>query len=303
MNAPRIFRELVAAGPVACVGAYDGLSARWIDSSGARAIYVSGFAAAAAAFGYADLGIVSQTEMAEHIRRICRCTSLPVIADADTGFGGTLNVERTVREWERAGAAGLHLEDQGFPKRCGHVAGKTVIPAEEMQLKVKAAIDARENPDFFIIARTDAIAVNGLADAIDRCKRYVDAGADSIFVDAPESEEQLVQIHDALKGLGKPLVYNSARTGKSPVLTEKRLAELGYGIVLYPIEGLLAAHKAMREALAAVIAAGTTDAAAHQLASFRDINTLVGLEEHLQHEAASANAAAKPIPTLPGESK
>ncbi|MDO9406309.1 MAG: isocitrate lyase/PEP mutase family protein [Polaromonas sp.] len=290
MNAPRKFRELLAAGPVACIGAYDGLSARWIDTSGARAVYISGFAAAAAAFGYADLGIVSQTEMAEHIRRICRCTSLPVIADADTGFGGALNVERTVQEWERAGAAGLHLEDQGFPKRCGHVAGKTLIPADEMVLKVKAALAARENPDFFIIARTDAIAVNGLADAIDRCKRYADAGADGIFVDAPESVEQLKEIHEALKGLGKPLVYNSARTGKSPVLTEQQLAGLGYPIVLYPIEGLLASHQAMRAVLTDIMAAGTTEVAVDRMAGFRDINTLVGLEQHLQREADASRA-------------
>jgi methylisocitrate lyase len=300
MNPSRLFRELLAAGPVACVGAYDALSARWIDTSGARAVYVSGFAAAASAFGVADLGIVSQTEMAEHIRRICSSTRLPVIADADTGFGGTLNVARTVVEWERAGAAGLHLEDQGFPKRCGHVAGKSVIPVEEMAMKIEAALRARTNPDFFIIARTDALAVNGLDDAIARCRRYAAVGADAIFVDAPESVEQLATIAAALKDLGKPLVYNSASTGKSPVLTEKQLAELGYPIVLYPIEAMLAAHKAMREALGAIIAAGTTQAAAGQLASFRDINTLVGMEAHLASEAAlTAGRAGSPVTGSP----
>lgn len=285
-NRPRQFRALLATGPVACIGAYDGLSARWIDQSGAKAVYISGFAAAASAFGAADLGLVSQSEMAEHIRRICRCTTLPVIADADTGFGGTLNVERTVQEWEHAGAAGLHLEDQGFPKRCGHVAGKSVIPAAEMQLKITAALRARTNSDFFVIARTDALATHGLDEAIERCKRYADSGADALFVDAPASVEQLATIADALQGFGKPLVYNSARTGKSPVLTERQLAELGYPIVLYPIEGMLAAHKAMGLALSSILRAGTTEAAAADLASFRDINSLVGMEQHLAREAA-----------------
>ncbi len=279
------FRALVAAGPVACVGAYDAMSARLVDASGAKAMYVSGFAAAAAAFGYPDLGLVSQTEMAEHLRRICRCTRLPVIADADTGFGGTLNAARTVELWEDAGAAGLHLEDQVFPKRCGHIAGKNVISAADMVAKLRAALAARRDPDFFVIARTDAVAVTGLDDAIERCLRYAEAGADALFVDAPESEAQLVAIERALRGSGKPLLFNSARTGKSPILTEARLAELGYRIVIYPIEALLASHRAVQSALAAIVAAGTTDAIADQMSSFHDINALVDLPGFVRREA------------------
>jgi len=285
MSAGRLFRHRLAAGPIACVGAYDALSARTIEALGARAMYVSGFAAAASAFGLPDLGIVSQSEMAEHVRRICRSTTLPVIADADTGYGGPLNVERTVREWEDAGAAGLHLEDQVFPKRCGHIAGKAVIPAGEFEDKLRAALGARRDPDFFVIARTDALAVHGMDDTIARCRRFAAAGADAIFVDAPTSEGDLVTIADALRSTGKPLVFNSARTGKSPVLTERRLAELGYPIVLYPIEAMLAAHRAVAEAMRAIIDAGTTDAAAARTSTFGQINELVDLAGHVAREA------------------
>lgn len=288
MSAGSEFRRRLAAGPIACVGAYDALSARTLESLGARALYVSGFAAAASAFGLPDLGIVSQTEMAEHVRRICRSTPLPVIADADTGYGGALNVERTVREWEAAGAAGLHLEDQVYPKRCGHLAGKEVIPAAEYEHKLRAALAARRDPAFFVIARTDALAVHGLEDTIDRCRRYARAGADAIFVDAPTSEAELAALAAALRDTGKPLVFNSARTGKSPVLAERRLAELGYPIVLYPIEAMLAAQLAVREAMAAIMRAGTTEAARPSLATFREINALVDLDGHVAREKLSS---------------
>lgn len=285
MSSGRLFRRRLAAGPIACVGAFDALSARTIEALGAQAMYVSGFAAAASAFGLPDLGIVSQSEMAEHVRRICRSTTLPVIADADTGYGGPLNVERTVREWEDAGAAGLHLEDQVFPKRCGHIAGKAVIPAAEFEDKLRAALGARRDPDFFVIARTDALAVHGMDDTIARCHRFAAAGADAIFVDAPTSEGDLVAIAGALRDTGKPLVFNSARTGKSPILTERRLAELGYPIVLYPIEAMLASHFAIRQAMAAIMSAGTTDAAKAGLSTFHDINAVVDLAGHVAREA------------------
>jgi 2-methylisocitrate lyase-like PEP mutase family enzyme len=280
------FRALVQQGPVACLGAYDAMTSRLVQEVGARAMYVSGFAAAAAALGYADLGLVSQTEMAEHLRRICRVTDLPVIADADTGYGGILSVQRTVELWESAGAAGLHLEDQGFPKKCGHIAGKTVIPADEMVQKIKAALTARKEPGFYVIARTDAIAVTGFADALDRCRRYAEAGADALFVDAPESIEQLQQIGQALKGCGKPLVFNSARTGKSPFLSEKQLQELGFGIVLYPIEALTAAHRAVKDVLATIAREGNTDAVASRISTFGEINELVKLKEFVQREGS-----------------
>jgi len=270
------------------MGAYDAMTAMIAQQAGAKALYISGYAAAASAFGLPDLGIVSQAEMVEHIRRICQASSLPVIADGDTGYGGILNVERTIREWESAGAAGLHLEDQGFPKRCGHVAGKQVIPITEMEQKIAAALNARTDPEFFVIARTDALAVNGIEDTLERCRRYAEAGADAIFVDAPESEAQLDQIHNALSASNKPLVYNSARTGKSPFLTEKRLAELGYPIVLYPLAALLAAHHAVNVAMGQILRDGSTNSAATAMSTFQQLNDMLGMTRYVEREAAHA---------------
>lgn len=276
------FRALVAQGPVACIGAFDALSAKVITSIGARAMYVSGFAAAASAFGEPDLGVITQSEMAEHIRRICRATPLPVIADADTGYGGVLNVERTVRDWEAAGAAGLHLEDQVYPKRCGHLAGKEVIALDEYLSKLRAALRARSDPDFFIIARTDTLAVHGMEDTLRRCMAFADAGADAVFVDAPRSVDDLQAIASAMHGSGVPLVFNSARTGRSPVLDEVRLADLGYPIVLYPLEAMLIAQSAVRESVRAMMHARTTEIVSDRMLMFNEVNSLVGLPEALK---------------------
>lgn len=279
------FRELLAREPIACVGAFDALSAKVITSIGARAVYVSGFAAAASAFGEADLGVVTQSEMAEHVRRICRATPLPVIADADTGYGGVLNVERTVHDWEAAGAAGLHLEDQVFPKRCGHLAGKEVIPLEEYLSKLRAALAARSDPDFFIIARTDTLAVHGMDDTLRRCKAFADAGADAVFVDAPRSVEDLEAIASAMRDSGVPLVFNSARTGRSPVLDEGHLANLGYPIVLYPLEAMLIAQYAVRDSVRSMLHARTTEIVSDRMLTFNEVNSVVGLQEALKRSS------------------
>jgi 2-methylisocitrate lyase-like PEP mutase family enzyme len=276
------FRALLAQGPIACVGAFDALSAKVISSVGARAVYVSGFAAAASAFGEPDLGTVSQTEMAEHVRRICRATPLPVIADADTGYGGILNVERAVRDWESAGAAGLHLEDQVFPKRCGHLAGKEVIALDEYLTKLRAALAARSDPNFFIIARTDALAVHGMEDTLHRCRAFAAAGADAVFVDAPRSVDDLREIAEAMRETRVPLVFNSARTGRSPVLDEARLADLGYEIVLYPLEAMQLAQHAVLDGIRSMMEARTTEAIAHRMLKFDEANALVGLAEALR---------------------
>jgi 2-methylisocitrate lyase-like PEP mutase family enzyme len=283
------FRALLAHGPIACVGAFDALSAKVITSIGARAVYVSGFAAAASAFGEADLGVVTQSEMAEHIRRICRATPLPVIAYADTGYGGVLNVERTVRDWESAGAAGLHLEDQVFPKRCGHLAGKEVIPLDEYLSKLRAALAARSDPNFFIIARTDALAVHGMDDTLRRCEAFAAAGADAVFVDSPRSVDDLKAIASAMRDSGVPLVFNSARTGRSPVLVEGRLADLGYPIVLYPLEAMLIAQHAVREHVRALMHARTTELVSDRMLMFDEVNSLVGLQEALKRSSGTGS--------------
>ncbi len=282
------FRALLAGSTVSCMGVYDAMTALLAQEAGAKALYISGFAAAAVSAGVPDVGLISQAEMAEHIRRICRATRLPVIADADTGYGGVLNAQRTVQLWEEAGAAGLHIEDQVYPKRCGHIAGKEVIPAAEMVQKIKGALDARKSPDFFIIARTDAVAVTGLADAIARCKAYAAAGADALFVDAPESEQQLMTINQELKSLGKPLLFNSARTGKSPFLTEQRLRELGFTIVIYPVEAMLAAHAAAKAVMRSILETGGTDTAAASMTTFQAFNDFIGLQQHLDRESSYA---------------
>lgn len=284
MTRAEALRRLMSAPPVLCLGVYDAMTSKLAEAAGAKALYVSGYAASAVRLGEPDLGLISQTEMADHIGRICGATSLPVIADSDTGYGGIAAAERTVRLWEQAGAAGLHMEDQVFPKRCGHVTGKQVIPTREMVLKLKAACAARTDPDFVIISRTDAIAVTGLADALDRCKAYADAGADVLFLDAPESEAQLVAIDAALRPLGKPLLFNSARTLKSPVLPARRLAELGYGVVIFPIEALMAAHKLLGGFYRSLAADGDTEALASQMTTFRDFNEFIGMTRAIEAE-------------------
>ena len=284
MGAGAKFRALTGAQPIQCIGVSDAMTARLAEQCGALALYVSGYVAAAVVTGAPDIGIINQNEMFEHIRRICRATSLPVIADADTGYGGILAVQRTVRLWEEAGAAGLHMEDQVMPKRCGHIAGKAVIPTAEMVQKLRAAQDARRDPDFFLIARTDAVAVSGLADALDRCRAYAEAGADALFVDAPESMDHMRRIADELGPLGKPLLFNAARTGKSPSLSRTELQALGFGIVIYPLEAMLAAHRAAAAAMLAILRDGQVDAMADQLTSFQDFNRFIGLPEMIEDE-------------------
>lgn len=288
MSTSKYFRQLLEDGQVACLGAYDAMTARLAENAGAKAVYVSGFAAAAIRLGKPDLGLISQTEMADHIGRICAATTRPVIADADTAYGGPLNVQRTVRLWEQAGAAGLHIEDQVFPKKCGHIAGKAVVPVADMVQKLRAAVAGRQSPDFFIIARTDAAAVTSLDDAIDRCKRYADAGVDGLFVDAPESVEHLRLIAAELSPLGKTLVFNCARTLKSPVVKAADLADLGYGLIFYPIEAMLSAYKAIEQTYQTLLAEGSTDAVADRMTTFADFNRFIGLAEHVEMEGRFA---------------
>lgn len=272
------FRELFKTPPFVCMGAFDAVTALLAEQSGAPAVFVSGFTASAVIAGEPDFGVLSQTEMFEHIRRICRVTSVPVFADADTGYGGPLEARRTMKLWEEAGASALHLEDQVQPKKCGHFAGKELISVSEMQQKLLAMIEARTDPDFFIVARTDAVAVTGIDDAIARLRSYAEVGADGLYVDAPESMEQLARIGRELKPLGKPLLFNMARSGKSPYLTLREAHELGFDFVLCPVEPLLAMHKAVKDMMRTFMQEGTTNAIADQITSFHDFNSFVGLE-------------------------
>ena len=280
------FRELLKSPPFVCLGAHDAVTAKLAEQAGAKAIYVSGFAASAIVAGQPDVGLLTQTEMFEHIRRICRVTSLPVFADADTGYGGILDVQRTIRLWEEAGASVLHLEDQAVPKKCGHFAGKQVIPKEEMQAKLRAMLAARSDPDFFVVARTDAIAVTGLNDAIERLQAYAEAGADGLYADAPESIEQMQELVRRLKPLGKPILFNMARSGKSPYLKLDEVYKLGFDYALCPIEPMFAMHKAVKEMMEIFMREGSTDAVADRMTSFEDFNRFVGLDAAVAQEAS-----------------
>jgi len=273
------FRELLKTPPFVCMGAHDAVTAKLAEQTGAKAIYVSGFVASAIVAGQPDFGVLSQTEMFDHIRRICRVTTLPVFADADTGYGGVLDAQRTMTLWEEAGASVLHLEDQAMPKKCGHFAGKQLVPPEEMQQKLRAMLDARRDPDFFIVARTDAVAVTGLDDAIARLKSYAAVGADGLYVDAAESVEQLRTIARELRPLGKPLLFNMVRSGKSPYLSLKEIYELGFDYALCPIEPMLAMHKAVKEMMEVFMREESTNAIADRLTPFNEFNNFVGLPD------------------------
>jgi len=280
---------LLRKPPFVCLGAHDAVTAMLAEQAGAKAIYVSGFAASAIIAGQPDFGVLTQTEMFEHIRRICRVTTLPVFADADTGYGGVHDAQRTIALWEEAGASVLHLEDQAMPKKCGHFAGKQLVPAEEMRRKLRAMLEARRDPDFFIVARTDAVAVSGLDDAIRRLQSYAEVGADGLYVDAPDSVEQLKEISRRLKPLGKPLLFNMARSGKSPYLSLKDVYDLGFDYALCPIEPLFAMHKAVKEMMEIFMREGSTNAIADRLTSFDEFNRFVGLPEVIERDKRFAS--------------
>jgi len=261
------------------VGAYDALSARLVEQSGFNCIYLGGFAAATSMLGVPDLGILTLPEMADHIRRIAAVTTKPIIADADNGHGNSVNVARTVAMFEAAGASGIHMEDQVMPKKCGHLAGKVLVPQQDMINKLRAAQQARANKDFVIIARTDAIAVDGLDAAITRARSYAEAGADALFLDAPESMEQLERIGKELASTGKPLVFNAASTGKTPELSVAQCRALGFGIVLYPIEPLLAAMDGALAVMKAIRETGELKRVRPRMSTFAQIKDAVGFPD------------------------
>jgi len=280
---PARLRELLNSGQTIVVpGAFDPLAARLVEEAGFAAVYMTGFGTSAALLGRPDVGLLTMTEMADSAGRIAACVDIPLIADADTGYGNPLNVIRTVGAYEAAGVAGLHIEDQVAPKKCGHMEGKLVIGADEMAQKVKAAVDARTDPDFVIIARTDARAVEGLDSALDRARRYRDAGADVLFIEALVSEAEIEAAAAAFPDV--PLLFNWAEGGKTPPVSLDRLTELGYRIVIFPIGTLLAATAAMRRILKEIAASGTPASLLGELPTFGDFTDFIGLPEVRQIE-------------------
>jgi 2,3-dimethylmalate lyase len=277
-GAPARLRELLNSGQtVVAPGAFDPLAARLVEEAGFAAVYMTGFGTSAALLGRPDVGLLTMTEMADSAGRIAACVDIPLIADADTGYGNPLNVIRTVGAYEAAGVAGLHIEDQVAPKKCGHMEGKQVIAADEMAQKVRAAVDARTDPDFVIIARTDARAVEGLDSALDRARRYRDAGADVLFIEALVSEAEIEAAAAAFPDV--PLLFNWAEGGKTPPVGLDRLTELGYRIVIFPIGTLLAATAAMRRILREIAAAGTPASLLGELPTFGEFTDFIGLPE------------------------
>ena len=276
MNKTRIHEVLDQCGSIAFPGIYDTLSAAIAERNGFPMAFISGYSVAATRIGEPDFGLLTQTEITTAARSICGSVNIPVLVDADTGYGNPLNVHRTVLELIRAGAAGCFLEDQMWPKKCGHMRGKRVIEHDEFVQKIRAAVDARNGRDFFIVARTDAEQVLGLDQAIRRVQAARESGADASFVEAPSSIDQLAEIG---RRAPRPLVANMIEGGKTPVLQQQELSQMGFQLILYPLSGLYASAAAVDSIYAKLKADGTTIDSRTDLMNFQRFNELIGVEE------------------------
>ena len=276
MSITRIHGILDQVGSLAFPGVYDTLSAKLARQAGFPVAFISGYSVAATAIGEPDLGLLTQTEMIERARRVCGSVDIPIIVDADTGYGNPLNVYRTVKELIAAGTAGCFLEDQVWPKKCGHMRGKRVVEREEYIQKIRAAAEARGSADFFIVARTDALAPVGMDEAIARVTAAREAGADASFVEAPPSLDLLAEVG---RRAPKPMVANMLEGGKTPVLPQAQLAEMGFQLILYPLTALFAAAWAIGNFYRKLRADGTTLGEEERLLSFSEFNALIGVDE------------------------
>jgi 2-methylisocitrate lyase-like PEP mutase family enzyme len=277
-------KALIAAPEILVMpGVHDALGCRLAEAAGFSAITAGGYGATATLLGRPDSSQLSLTELSEMYSRFCDATSLPLLADADTGFGNVTNVARVVNLYEKAGVAGLFIEDQVFPKRCGHMSGKAVIPVADWIAKIKAALDARVDPDLVIMARTDAIAVNGIDDAIERARLAREAGADLIFVEAPTRAEDMRRICTEVPG---PCLANNVETGLSPLLSAAELQAIGYAAVVFPVAATYAVAYALRNLFATIRATGSTATFLPQMLEFNEFNDLVGLSAQRSREAA-----------------
>ena len=279
MSARRTLRSLVAPKHGLVVpGAYDGVSARLVERAGFPAVYMTGYGTSASRLGLPDLGYAGLAEMADHARNLAAAVSIPLIADADTGYGNALGVRRTVQAYEAAGVAALHIEDQVAPKRCGHLSGHQLVPLAEFAGKIRAAVDARRDPDLMIIARTDAISAVDFDEALRRGEAAVGAGADVLFIEAPRDEAQVERVATAFD---TPLLYNYASGGRSPMLPFPRLRALGYALILLPIDTLLVAAKAMTGFLAALRAGDDVCSLGDHSMRFAEFTALIGATEQM----------------------
>jgi len=284
----RLLRNAWAESAVAVPGAFNALTAKMAERLGFKAVYLSGGALSAGWAGVPDIGLLTQTEFAEQAAVIARATGLPLLCDADTGFGEALHVERTVRLYEQAGAAGLHLEDQVMPKRCGHLTGKGLIGTDSMCAKIRAAVRSRHDPDFVVIARTDARSVEGFEQALERAKAYRDAGADMIFPEALESAEEFGRFAEAID---VPLLANMTEFGRGPLLSVAELSTLGYRVVLFPLTPFRAAMRAAEETLIALRDQGTQRDRIDRLQTRAELYDLIDYQDWNERDRLYFNRA------------
>jgi len=277
MKTTKVLRDMLKnRSMIMAPGAYDAWSAKLIENAGFPAVYMTGYGVSASVLGKPDIGLITLSEMVASAKNIVASVGIPVIADADNGFGGTLNVVRSVTEYEQVGVAAIQLEDQVTPKRCGHMEGKEVVPMEEMVAKIKAAVHARKDPDFVIIARTDARAVRGFDEALRRAKAYEAAGADVIFFEAPQSLDEMVQVSKEIK---VPLLANMVEKGKTPLTKASELNEMGYNIIIYPVSLLYTATMAIQGMLSQLKEDETTSTMLDKMVSFPVFNSTIQLDE------------------------
>ena len=292
MRSTKRFRELIEAEEILVLpGIFDALSARLAAAAGFEALVGGGYAATASLIGAPDIGQLGLAEMADHYRRLCDSVEVPILADADTGFGDSINVARTVRTYERAGVAALIIEDQVAPKRCGHMDGKRVIPVADMIAKIKSALDTRVDQDMMIVARTDARAIEGLEAAVERAQLYRAVGADMIFVEAPLSADEMAYICSAIAA---PCLANNVEGGKTPILDAARLEEIGYAAVAFPVSASYVAAKALRGFFTELQATGDSSALSDRMLHFSAFHEIVGLEK-LRDQERAADAFAKEL--------
>ena len=275
-----MLKSIIKTETLLAPGIYDALSGLIAEQSGAQAVYLSGASIAYTRFGRSDVGLVSVSEVHDTLAAVTDRIKIPVIVDADTGFGNALNVQRTIRNFERAGAAAIQIEDQSFPKRCGHLDGKALIKTDEMVGKIKAAVDARKTSDTLIIARTDARAVEGLQEAIDRAHTYEEAGADILFIEAPRSVDELKIIRKSFH-LNTPLLANMVEGGKTPVKTADDLKSLGFNIVIFPGGAVRAATFQLQEYYAGLLENGSNAEFSKRMHDFDSLNAVIGTPELL----------------------
>ncbi|MCD0503235.1 isocitrate lyase/PEP mutase family protein [Bordetella petrii] len=269
-------RQLAAPDVLVAPGAYDCVGARLIEQAGFQALYLTGSGMSMSALGAPDVGLMSFSEILDRAARVADVVSIPVIVDADTGYGGPLNVIRTVRAFERAGISGIQIEDQAWPKKCGHEGGRNLVPTEEMEGRIKAAVDARIDPDLAIIARTDARSDHGLQAALERAARYVQAGADVIFVESPENEQELAEVARTVQA---PVLANMVEGGRTPIVPADRLRELGFAMAIYPNAITRCFAHAGTEMLRDLAAHGTTAGSADKMLSHRQLWSLFEYEK------------------------